>query len=52
MWNHNNYSRKFRDNFKCKCDQGKSILDGIVSGSQNNVYRYLHKSKWALGFVM
>ena len=29
MWNHNNYSRKFWDNSKCKCDQGKAILDGI-----------------------
>ena len=29
MWNYNNYSRKFWDNSKCKCDQGKSILDGI-----------------------
>ena len=28
MWNHNNYSRKFWDNSKCKCDQGKEILDG------------------------
>ena len=28
MWNHNNYSRKFWDNSKCKCDQGKAILDG------------------------
>ena len=29
MCNHNNYSRKFWDNSKCKCDQGKAILDGI-----------------------
>ena len=29
MWNHNNYSRKFWDNSKCKCDQEKAISDGI-----------------------
>ena len=29
MWNHNNYSRKFWDNSKCKCDHEKAILDGI-----------------------
>ena len=32
MWKnlkHNNYRRKFWDNSKCKCDQGKAILDGI-----------------------
>ena len=32
MWKnvkHNNYSRKFWDNSKCKCDQGKAILYGV-----------------------
>ena len=29
MWNHSNYSGRFSDNSKCKCDQGDAILDGI-----------------------
>ena len=29
MWNHKIYSRKFWDNFRCNCDQGKAILDEI-----------------------
>ena len=29
MWNRNNYSRKFWDNSKGKCDQGNTILDGV-----------------------
>ena len=34
MWNRNNYSRKFWDNLKRKCEQGKANLEGIVSISK------------------
>ena len=36
--NHNNYSRKFWDNSKCKCDQGKATLERIIS-----VCKIIHK---------
>ena len=39
MWNRNNYSRKFWVNSKCKCDQGKAILDGI----EFRVSKIIHK---------
>ena len=39
MWNHNNYSRKFWDNSKCKCDQGKAILDGIALRVSKIIYK-------------
>ena len=39
MWNHNNYSRKFWDNSKCKCDQGKAILDGIEFRVSKIIYK-------------
>ena len=52
MWNHNNYSRKFRDNSKCKCDQGMAILDG-VSGSKmiyKDICIKVH-GLWDWGFI-
>ena len=39
MWNHNNYSSKFQDNSKCKCDQGKAILDGIEFRVSKIIYK-------------
>ena len=39
MWSHNNYSKKFWDNSKCKCDQGKAILDGIELWVSKIIYK-------------
>ena len=39
MWNHNNYSGKFWDNSKCKCDQGKAVLDGIEFPVSKIIYK-------------
>ena len=54
MWNHNNYSRKFWDNSKCKCDQGKAILDGTEYRVSNIIYRDICikvHGLWVWGFV-
>ena len=49
-----NYSRKFWDNSKCKCDQGKSILDGIEFRVNNIILKDIcikvHEL-WGWGFV-
>ena len=42
MWNHNNYSRKYWDNSKCKCDQGKAILDGIEFRVSKTIYKDIY----------
>ena len=39
MWNHNNSSRKFLDNFKCKCDQRKANLDVIKLRVSKIIYK-------------
>ena len=39
MWNHSNYSSKFPDNSKYKCDQRKAILDGIEFWVSKMVYK-------------
>ena len=54
MWNHNNYSRKFWDNSKGKCDQGKAILDGMKFPVSKIIYKDIcikvHRL-WGRGFV-
>ena len=54
MWNHNNYSRKFWDNSKCKCDQRKAILNGIEFRISKMIYKHIcikvHEL-WGWGFV-
>ena len=54
MWNPNNYSRKFWDNSKCKCDQGKAILDGIEFRVSKIIYKDICikvHGLWGWGFV-
>ena len=54
MWNHNNYSRKFWDNSKCKCDQGKAILDWIEFRVTKMIYKDICikvHGLWGWGFV-
>ena len=56
MWNHNNYSRKLWDNFKCKCDQGKLVLDGIDFWVSKIIYKDICIKEyglwgWALGYA-
>ena len=54
MWNHKNYSRKFWDNFKCKCDQGKAILDGIEFWVSKIIYKDICikvHGFWGWGFL-
>ena len=52
MWNHN-YSRKFWDNSKCKCDQGNAILDEIecrVSKTRCKKISIKVRGLWSWGF--
>ena len=54
MWNPNNYSKKFSDNSKCKCDQGKTILDGIEFRVNKIIYEDICikvHGLWGCGFV-
>ena len=54
MWNHKNYSRKFWDNSNCKCDQGKSILDGIEFRVSKIIYKDIYIKEhgvWDCGLV-
>ena len=54
MWNHNNYSRKFWDNSKCKCDQRKAILDGIELWFSKIIYKDICMKEhglWGWGLV-
>ena len=54
MWNHNNYSSKFQDNSKCKCDQGKAILDGIEFRVSKIIYKNIYikvYGLWGWGLV-
>ena len=54
MWNHNNYSRNFWDNYKCKCDQGKAILDGIEFRVSKIIYKDISikvNGLWGLALV-
>ena len=54
MWNHSNYSRKFWDNSKCKCDQGKAILDWIEFRVTKMIYKDICikvHGLWGWGFV-
>ena len=54
MWTRNNYSRKFWDNSKCKCDQGKAILDGIELWASNIIYKDIcikWHGLWGCGLV-
>ena len=54
MWNHNNYSMKFWWNFKCKCDQGIAILDGIEFRVSKITYKDIcikEHGLWGWGFV-
>ena len=54
MWSHNNYSRKFWDNSKCKCDQGKAILDGIELWVSKIIYKDIcikEHGLWGCGLV-
>ena len=48
MWNHNNYSRKFYNNSKCKCDQGQAILDGIEFRVRKIVYKDIYIKVYGL----
>ena len=54
MWNHNNCSRKFWDNFKCKCDQGKAIIDVIEFRVSKIIYIDVCikvRGLWGWGFL-
>ena len=54
MWNHNNYSREFWDNSKCKCDQEKAVLDGIGFRFSKIIYNDICinvQGLWGWGFV-
>ena len=54
MWNHNNYSRNFWYNYKCKCDQGKAILDGIEFRVSKIIDKYICikvHGLWGWGFL-
>ena len=54
MWIHNNYSRKCWDNSKCKCDQGKAILDGIELWVSKIIYKDIcvkEHGLWDCGLV-
>ena len=52
MWNHNNYKRKFWKNSNCKCDQEKTILDGIEFRVSKMIYKDIKVHwLWGWGFV-
>ena len=54
MWNYKNYSSKSQDNSKCKCDQGKAILDGIEFRVSKIIYNYIYikvYGPWGWGLV-
>ena len=54
MINRNNYSKKCWDNSKCKCDQGKAILDGTEFCVSKVIYKDICKKVhglWGWGFL-
>ena len=54
MWSHNNYNRKFWDNYMWKCDQGKAILDGKELWVSKIIYKDIcikEHGIWGCGFV-
>ena len=54
MWSHNNYNRKFWDNYMWKCDQGKAILDGKELWVSKIIYKDIcikEHGNWGCGLI-